>query len=198
MTLTMKTEKKNYLKVVLVFTLCLLARLIPFRMPNIEPILAATMPVGRAHGAFISFSFAVFSILLYDVITDTLGVQTLFTALAYGIIALWSLSYFKKREGTALDYARFAIMGTLVYDALTGLTVGPLFFHQSFMGSLLGQIPFTAFHLLGNVTFALILSPAIYNFMIKSRRPKGSGFRSEASEKKKMKTTLIINPPNPK
>ena len=165
----MKTEKKNYLKVVLVFTLCLLARLIPFRMPNIEPILAATMPVGRAHGAFISFSFAVFSILLYDLITSTLGVQTLFTALAYGIIALWSLSYLKKREGTALDYARFAIMGTLVYDALTGLTVGPLFFHQSFIGSLLGQIPFTAFHLIGNVTFALILSPAIYNFMIKKK-----------------------------
>ena len=188
MTLTMKTEKKNYLKVVLVFTLCLLARLIPFRMPNIEPILAATMPVGRAHGAFISFSFAVFSILLYDLITSTLGVQTLFTALAYGIIALWSLSYFKKREGTALDYARFAIMGTLVYDALTGLTVGPLFFHQSFIGSLLGQIPFTAFHLIGNVTFALILSPAIYNFMIRKK-----SLPAVAGEK-----LPIINIPNPK
>jgi len=179
----MKTEKKNYLKVVLVFTLCLLARLIPFRMPNIEPILAATMPIGRAHGAVLSFSFAVFSILLYDLITGTLGVQTFFTALSYGLIALWSLSYFKKREGTALDYARFAIMGTLVYDALTGLTVGPLFFHQSFIGSLLGQIPFTAFHLLGNTIFALVLSPAIYNFMIK---------------KKKKESVSIINIPNPK
>ena len=179
----MKTEKKNYLKVVLVFTFCLLARLIPFRMPNIEPILAATMPVGRAHGASISFSFAVFSILLYDLITGTLGVQTFFTALSYGLIALWSLSYLKNREGTALDYARFAIMGTLVYDALTGLTVGPLFFHQSFIGSLLGQIPFTAFHLIGNTIFALILSPAIYNFMIK---------------KKKKESVSIINIPNPK
>ncbi|OGI46766.1 hypothetical protein A2121_00120 [Candidatus Nomurabacteria bacterium GWB1_40_6] len=186
----MTADKKNYFKILLVFILCLLARLIPFRMPNIEPILAATMPIGRAHGAFISFSFAVFSILLYDLITSTLGVQTLFTALSYGIIALWSVSYFSAKGGSASggkdnkwSYARFAIMGTLVYDALTGLTVGPLFFHQSFIGSLLGQIPFTAFHLIGNTIFALILSPAIYNFMIK---------------KKKKESVSIINIPNPK
>jgi len=179
----MTADKKNYFKILLVLILCLLARLIPFRMPNVEPILAATMPIGRTSGAFVGFSFAVLSILLFDVITGTLGAQTFFTALAYGLIALWSLSYLKNREGTALDYARFAIMGTLVYDALTGLTVGPLFFHQSFIGSLLGQIPFTAFHLIGNTIFALILSPAIYNFMIK---------------KKKKESVSIINIPNPK
>jgi energy-coupling factor transport system substrate-specific component len=166
----MTADKKNYFKVALIFVLCLLARLIPFRMPNVEPILAATMPIGRVSGAFLGFSFAILSILLFDVITGTLGVQTFFTALSYGLIALWSVSYFKKREGTAFDYARFAIMGTLVYDALTGLTVGPLFFHQSFLSSLIGQIPFTAFHLLGNTIFALILSPAIYNFMIKKKK----------------------------
>lgn len=175
-------DKKNYPKVLLVFLLCLLLRLIPFRVPNVEPILASTMPIGRVSGAFAGFSFAVLSILLFDIITSTLGVQTLFTALAYGLIALWSVSYFKKREGKTLDYVRFAIMGTLVFDALTGLTVGPLFFNQSFVASLVGQIPFTAFHLLGNIIFALILSPAIYHFMIR---------------KKKEAFVPIINMPNP-
>ncbi|KKR70722.1 MAG: hypothetical protein UU13_C0002G0067 [Candidatus Nomurabacteria bacterium GW2011_GWB1_40_7] len=179
----MNTNKKNYLKIVTVFILCLLARLIPFRAPNIEPILAATMPASRAYGAFAGFSFAVLSILLYDIATGTLGAQTFFTAGAYGAIGLWSANYFKKHESTPFNYVRFAIMGTLFFDAVTGLTVGPMFLHQPFMNALVGQIPFTALHLFGNIIFALILSPAIYNFMIRKR---------------KKETVQIINPLNPK
>lgn len=169
----MDTSKKNYFEFVskffFGFVLCLLVRLIPFRAPNIEPILAATMPFGKIFGAFVGLSFAVLSVLFYDLITGTLGVQTFFTVFAYGVLGLWSASYFKKRESNSLNYVRFAIMGTLVFDALTGLTVGPIFFHQSFLNSLVGQIPFTTFHLIGNIAFAFILSPAIYNFMIKKR-----------------------------
>jgi len=165
----MDTNKKNYSKFSLILVLCLLVRLIPLRAPNIEPILATTMPFGHAYGAFIGFSFAVLSILLYDVLTGTLGVQTFFTAGAYGVIGLWSASYFKKNKANKWNFVRFAIIGTLFFDAFTGLTVGPLFFHQTFLGSLVGQIPFTALHLLGNVIFALTLSPAIYKFLIKKR-----------------------------
>ena len=38
------------------------------------------------------------------------------------------------------------------------------------MEALIGQIPFTALHLLGNVSFALVLSPAIYNFIIENKK----------------------------
>jgi len=185
----MNPNKKNYFKIILIFILCLFVRLIPFRAPNIEPILATTMPLGKIHGAFVGFSFAVLSILIYDVVTGTLGVQTFFTVLAYGAIGLWSASYFKNHESSSLNYVRFAIMGTLIFDALTGLTVGPLFFHQSFLGSLVGQIPFTALHLLGNITFAFVLSPAIYNFMIRKK-----DLPAQAGKKK----ILLINPLNPK
>ncbi len=169
---SMKESKRKYLKTVTVFILCLLVRLIPFRAPNIEPIFAATMPTSRAHGAFLGFSFAVLSILFYDVLTGTMGMQTFFTAGAYGIIGLWAASYFKNKKGTKWDYAGFAIVGTLFFDAVTGLTVGPIFFHQSFMATLLGQIPFTMLHLLGNVVFAVVLSPVIYNFMIQEKEKK--------------------------
>ncbi len=183
----METSKtigeKNYFKFFLALVLCLLVRLIPFRAPNVEPILATTMPLGRAYGAFFGFFFAVLSILLYDLLTHTIGMQTIFTAVAYGMLGWWSASYLKKHKADALSYVRFAIYGTLFYDALTGLTVGPIFFHQSFLGSLIGQIPFTALHLTGNIIFAFILSPAIFNFLIK---------------KKKKKTTLIVNILNPK
>lgn len=165
----MEIDKKKYFKIILGIALCLLARLIPFRAPNIEPILATTMPFSKVYGALVGFSFAVLSILLYDVLTGTLGAQTFFTAGAYGIVGLWSASYFRKHKEGAWSYARFAIIGTLFFDAATGLTVGPIFFHQSFLGSLVGQIPFTALHLLGNIVFAFVLSPAIYNSLIRKK-----------------------------
>jgi uncharacterized membrane protein len=180
---SMGANKKNYFKFSFALILCLLVRLIPFRVPNIEPILATTMPFSKAYGALTGFSFAILSILLYDVLSGTLGMQTFFTAGAYGILGLWSASYFKRREASAWNYVRFAIIGTLFFDALTGFTVGPIFFHQSFFGSLVGQIPFTALHLSGNVAFAFVLSPVIYNFLIK---------------KKKTNIAPIVNTLNPK
>ena len=178
----MKATRKNYFKFFATMVLCLLVRLIPFRAPNIEPIMAGTMPIGRAYGAFFGFSFAVLSILLYDLLTHTIGMQTIFTAGAYGLIGLASAYYFQKQKGKTMDYVRFAIVGTLFFDAVTGLTVGPIFFHQSFIGSLVGQIPFTALHLLGNVTLAAILSPGIYHFLIRKRK------------KESMSTISILNP----
>ena len=132
---------------------------------------------------FAGFSFAVSSILLYDVLTGTLGVQTFFTAGAYGLLGLWAVRYFKKNTESRWTYVRFAIMGTLFYDALTGFTVGPLFFHQTFWASVVGQIPFTALHLTSNVAFAFILSPAIYSLLIKKRKRASSPLISLISPK---------------
>ncbi|MFH1200853.1 MAG: DUF6580 family putative transport protein [bacterium] len=166
----MQANRKNYFKFSLALVLCLLVRLIPFRAPNIEPILATLMPFSKAYGALVGFSFAVLSILLYDVITGTLGIQTFFTVFAYGMLGWWSGSYFKKHQADTLGYVRFAILGTLFFDVFTGLTVGPIFFQQSFFASLVGQIPFTALHLIGNIVFAIILSPVVYNFLIKKKK----------------------------
>ena len=165
-----KNYKKNWLKLSLALVLCLLARLLPLRAPNVEPILATVMPIGRAYGVFVGFSFAILSILLYDVVTGTLGIQTFFTAGAYGLLGLWSARYFKKIKGSRMDYVRFAVIGTILYDALTGFTVGPIFYHQPLLGSIAGQIPFTALHLLGNTAFAFFLSPLIYSFLIRERK----------------------------
>lgn len=196
----METKNKNNfifsLKFFFGIVSCLLIRLIPFRAPNIEPILATTMPFSRAYGALTGFSFAVLSILLYDLATHTLGVQTFFTVTAYGILGLWSANYFKKNNVKTSDYVRFAIWGTLFFDAFTGLTVGPLFFHQSFLGSLMGQIPFTAFHLLGNIIFALTLSPAIYHFLIRKKPARNTFSIADAGGEREAES--IINITNPK
>ena len=166
----MDTYKKNWFKFVIGFIACLLIRLIPFRPPNIEPVLGTQMPFSRAYGALAGFLFAFFNIALYDLITGKLGIWTLLTAGTYGILGFWSAYYFKKHTANRANYVRFAILGTLFFDAVTGLSIGPLFFHQSFMSALVGQIPFTGLHLLGNISFALVLSPALYRFVVENKR----------------------------
>lgn len=160
----METNNKNWAKYILGFSICLFVRFIPFRAPNIEPILATQMPIAKSFGKFPAFFFGAFSIFLYDALTSSIGIWTLFTALTYGIIGLWASYYLKNKNNSSVSYIKFAIFGTLFYDAITGLIIGPAFFHQPFVLAIIGQVPFTLWHLLGNIIFAMILSPAVFKF----------------------------------
>lgn len=166
----MDIYKKNWFKFVAGFIVCLLIRLIPFRPPNIEPILATQMPFSKAYGKIAGFLFAFLSMVLYDILTGKVGMWTFITASVYGLLGLWASLYFKNKNNSPWNYAKFAVMGTLAFDIVTGLSVGPIFFHQPFMEALVGQIPFTALHLAGNVGFAVVLSPLIYRFVIENKK----------------------------
>ena len=159
--------KKNWLKYTIAFFSVLIFRMIPFRTPNVEPIMAVIMPFGKIYGGVMAFVFGFLSIVLFDSMTSGIGVWTLVTALAYGLLGIGAQYYFKNRSGWK-SYASYAVVATIIYDAITGLTIGPLFFHQTFMISLVGQIPFTVLHLLGNVSFAIVLSPVIERWIMKS------------------------------
>jgi uncharacterized membrane protein len=160
---------KNKFKYIIAFFTVFAFRLIPFRAPNVEPIMAVVMPFGKVYGSFMSFIFGFLSIAIFDSVTSGFGIWTLVTATVYGLIGLGSNYYFKKRSGWR-NYAAYAVAATIFYDAVTGLTIGPLLFHQSFIVSLIGQIPFTALHLLGNVSFAIVLSPVIERWAIQSEK----------------------------
>lgn len=157
----MPDKKTSWIRFSVGWILCFLVRLLPFRPPNIEPVLAFQMPFAKNFGYLPGFVFAFFNIILYDLLTAGLGPWTFITAVAYGLIGIWAARFFRRRTGTRIQYASFAIWSTLFYDAATGLTLGPIFFGQSFLAALVGQVPFTALHLLGNVGFALILSPLV-------------------------------------
>jgi hypothetical protein len=158
---------KNWIKYIITFVSVMVFRLMPFRAPNLEPIMATIMPMGKTYGKLMAFAFGFLSITLYDAITSGFGIWTLITALAYGFVGLGTQYYFKNRSGWK-SYASYAVIATIIYDAVTGLTIGPLFFHQSFIVSLTGQIPFTILHLLGNVSFAIVLTPSIERWFAKS------------------------------
>ena len=157
---------KNWYKYTIAFLAVLVVRLIPFRAPNLEPMMATIMPLGKKYGVLMSFFFGFLSIVIYDSVTSGWGIWTLITGLSYGLVGIGSSFYFKNRSGWK-NYALYAIVATIIYDVITGLTIGPLFFHQPFIMSLVGQIPFTALHLLGNVSFAIVLSPVIEKWLVK-------------------------------
>lgn len=150
----------NWIKYTTSFLIVFLIRLIPFRAPNIEPVMAVIMPFGKVFGPLASFLFGFLSIFIFDSVTSGIGVWTIITGISYGFLGLGSWYFFRNRFGWK-NYAVYAFIGTILYDGLTGLTIGPIFFHQSFMSSLIGQIPFTILHLVGNISFAIVLSSLI-------------------------------------
>lgn len=159
---------KKQFKYIVIFLSAFAVRLIPFRAPNVEPIMTAIMPFGKTYNKISAFMFGFLSIVLFDAATSGFGVWTIITAIAYGLLGIGASYYFKNRTGWK-NYAMYAFIGTIIYDAVTGLTIGPLFFHQSFITSLVGQIPFTAMHLLGNISFAIVLSPVIEKWIVTER-----------------------------
>lgn len=156
---------KNKFKIFTIFLGCLLFRLIPFRAPNVEPIMASIMPLGRKYGSITAFFFGFFSMVLYDIITGKIGYWTLTTAVSYGIIGFVSMFYFKKFKTSGLNFAIFAFAFTIFFDLITGVLFAPMF-GQTIFSALILQIPFTALHLAGNIGFALTLSPIINRWLV--------------------------------
>lgn len=164
-TLTLST---GWLKLVIGWVAVFLIRLLPFRPANFEPMLATMMPFATRFGYFASFLFGFFGIVLFDAVTSGIGIWTLVTAAAYGALGIGAHLYFRTREATTRNFLTFGVTGTVLYDIITGLTTGPIFFNQPFMVALIGQIPFTLMHVLGTVIFTLALSPVLYRWVVKN------------------------------
>jgi uncharacterized membrane protein len=145
--------------------------------------MATVMPFSRAYGKGAGFLFAFGSMVLFDLLVGKVGIWTFITAIAYGLVGLGATVYFKNKKNTAWNYAKYAIISTILFDAVTGFTIGPIFFGQPFVAAVIGQIPFTVLHLLGNVSFALILSPALYTFVIQNKKLESFGFFTSLNQK---------------
>ncbi|MBT3720071.1 hypothetical protein HN789_02440 [archaeon] len=134
--------------------------------PNVEPIMSTMMPFAKKWGAIGGMLFTIFAMLSFDLITGTLGVWSIMTISTYAILGILAGIYFKKRKSTIKNYLIFSVIGTLVYDAITGIGTGMLFFNQTFMQTFLGQIPFTLYHLAGNIVLSVLVSPVLYKWVI--------------------------------
>ncbi len=179
----------NILKYIIGFAVSILIRLIPFRPPNVEPIMATTMPFAKKWGYLAGFFFAALSIILYDLLHPSsgfvrIGLWTWITAILYGLIGIASAWYFQRQKETKqIHYVGFAVVMTLIYDALTGLILSPYLFGMTFAQAFFGQIPFTLNHLLGNIVFAYCISPFLYDWIVNNKQLELSTIKEKIAAK---------------
>ncbi len=140
-------------------------RLLP-HPPNIEPIMSTMMPFSKKWGWLSGMIFCLLAILSFDILTGTLGIWSLVTAGTYALLGIAAGLYLKNKKNKIIYYVGFSIVGTIIYDAITGIGTGMLFFNQSFMTTFMGQIPFTLYHLTGNIVLSSVVSPLLYKWVI--------------------------------
>lgn len=164
----MKKSKNIFKYLIGLFTVIVL-RLIP-HPPNVEPIMSTVMPFAKKWGWFAGLLFSALSIVCFDLITGTLGVWSIMTISAYALIGIAAGLFFKKRESSIKNYLIFSIPATIAYDFVTGIGAGMLFFNQPFIPTLLGQIPFTLYHLAGNIVLGIVVSPLLYKWVLDNKK----------------------------
>lgn len=158
---------RHLLKYIVAISACFLVRLIPFRPANFEPLMGTMMPFSKRFGALAGAVLTFSSIVLYDLVT-VYGSHTWTTASVYALVSIWAAYFFKNRSASRGNFVIFAILGTLVFDALTGPIVPSLIGHGQFWALTVAQVPFTVSHLAGNIIFAIVLSPIIQKYLVDS------------------------------
>ncbi len=93
-----------------------------------------------------------------------LGLWTVYTAGAYGVIGFAAGAWGEKIVGFARK-AGFAIGATLFFDGVTAFLFG-MQFNQPLGVTIVGQIPFTAMHLAGNLFFVFLVSPLVAKYLV--------------------------------
>ncbi|PIX62621.1 hypothetical protein CO057_02635 [Candidatus Uhrbacteria bacterium CG_4_9_14_0_2_um_filter_41_50] len=161
--------KKETVKYLIGLATVVALRLLP-HPPNVEPIMATMMPFAKKWGQISGFAFAVAAVLGFDLLTGTLGTWSLITASTYGLIGVAAGVYLNNKENKTRHYLLFAFVATIIYDAITGVVMGTLLFHMPLWVTITGQIPFTLYHLAGNIALAAVLSPLLFKWVVNNRK----------------------------
>lgn len=162
---------KHALTYILGIAIVISLRFLP-HPPNVEPIMASTLPFAKQYGVVWGAAFSFFAILGYDLASGTIGSWTWMTALTYaGVTGIggWYLARYQAQS--VKHYVLYAIAGTIIYDVITGVVFGVLLYNMGLWETVVGQIPFTFSHLAGNIVLSATISPVIYKYVILRNSP---------------------------
>lgn len=165
----MKLDKSIIGIILLGFTTHLI-RLIRF-FPNTDPLMGSMLPLARQRKWWVSVLYVSFFMVLFDMVTGKVGLWTIGTTSIYALIAVSFAFLLKKKKSVTLStYTGFSVIGVLFFDFMTGPVMSSFLFGMPFVQSLLGQIPFTAMHLLSGVGFTLLFCPLLEPSLTKNSR----------------------------
>lgn len=139
---------------------CLGLRFLPYRPPNVEPVLAFTLPVAGVSSVWGTGLFSAANIVLFDILSGSVGSWTVIAALSYGLVGV-AAAFYARAKRSLLSQVGFTVVATLAYDFVTGVVASSRLFNMSFAESFRGQIPFTMNHLVGSIFLVLAVVPLL-------------------------------------
>lgn len=137
---------------------------------NISPLMATELAGSKAYGPWVGGIYGALSIAMLDILVGKAGSWTVITAVTYGCVGVLGAYFLKIRHATAWNFVLASIIGTLFFDFMTGILMGPLMYNQPWMEAIVGQIPFTIRHLAGNILFAGVLAPWFYRNIMENQK----------------------------
>jgi hypothetical protein len=143
--------------------------------PNNDPIMAVMLPYAKQKRRWMAVAFPVLAMVLFDLLSAQVGIWTVVTAATYGLLG-WGFAVLcarrdaRGRRSGVLTYLSLGVAGVFVFDFVTGPVMSSLMFGMSFQQALLGQIPFTLWHLVSVSTYALVVSPALERALLWAAR----------------------------
>ncbi len=129
---------------------------------QISPLMAGQLAGAKAVGPWTTALYGAMNIVLIDLATNEIGLNTPVCALVYGLVGVIGWWYLRTRKSNIVNLTLLSVGLTIFYDLATGLTLPVLQYHMSFYEALVGQIEFTMRHLLGNVLFTNIFFAATF------------------------------------
>lgn len=135
----------------------LIVRVLIKDVPNVEPIMAATMSASILLGMAGGFIVGAICMLVSDLILGP-GIHTIYTVLAFGFIGILSGVWKKTRRYYVTPLV--AVSLTIIYDIITN--IGFAFqFRMPIWAALISGIPFMILHVLSNLAICSIAVPII-------------------------------------
>ena len=130
---------------------------------NVSPLMATELAGSKVYGPWIGGIYGALSIAIVDIMMGKAGTWTIVTSSTYGLVGVFGAFYLKKRTASAKNFIIASVVGTLFFDLVTGVLMGPILFGGSFAIAAIGQVSFTFRHLIGNIFFASVLAPWFYH-----------------------------------
>lgn len=129
--------------------------------PNSDPIMGFILPAAKNEPVWKGPLFAFATMFVFDFFTSGIGVWTWVTSSTYAIVALAFSLLLRGKKINLQGYMGAGAIGVLSFDFITGPIMSSALFGQSFVLTLIMQVPFTIMHLVSATFSILIISPLL-------------------------------------
>lgn len=170
-----------WIKCILGWLICFAIILVPlqpysifiggFPLGDAHPMIAILMPFAEKLGVLGSAIYTlIYSISFFAIWRPDLPNWIFVQGFAYAVVLALAALLLKKNKVKILGYVLYAFIGSILFDIIYRVPVGPLQYGQPILSALKEQMPYTFMRAIINTIYALILSFPIYRWIVMNPR----------------------------